>query len=78
MQQKQKEEQLKKAKERAMRKKRELELEEQKRKIQEYKAKKKQTEHLLANAAYVDFEDIANEEAYLQDEMQLPSINYAY
>lgn len=34
---------------------------EQKRKILEYKAKKKQTEHLLANAEYIDFEDIANQ-----------------
>ena len=67
---KQKEEQLKRQREKELRKKREMELEEQKRKIQEYKAKKKQTEILLANAAYVDFEDIANEEAYLQDEYQ--------
>ena len=59
-----------------MRKKKEMEMEEQKKKIQEYKAKKKQTEHLLANAAYVDFEDIANEEAYLQDDMQQPMNNY--
>ena len=48
-----------------MRKKRELELEMQKKRIQEYKAKKKQTELMLANANYVDFEDIANEEEYL-------------
>lgn len=53
-------------------------MEEQKKKIQEYKAKKKQTEQLLANAAYVDFEDIANEEAYLQDDMQQPMNNYGY
>ncbi len=53
-------------------------MEEQKKKIQEYKAKKKQTEHLLANAAYVDFEDIANEEAYLQDDMQQQINNYGY
>jgi hypothetical protein len=51
-----------------MKKKREIELELQKKRIQEYKAKKKQTEMMLANANYVDFEDIANEEEYLQDD----------
>jgi hypothetical protein len=51
-----------------MKRRRELELEIQKKRIQEYKAKKKQTEIMLANANYVDFEDIANEEEYLQDD----------
>ena len=51
-----------------MKSKRELELELQKKRILEYKAKKKQTEMMLANANYVDFEDIANEEEYLQDD----------
>jgi|LauGreDrversion4_2_1035121.scaffolds.fasta_scaffold63774_3 hypothetical protein len=51
-----------------MKKKREIELELQKKRIQEYKAKKKQTEMMLANANYVDFEDIANEEEYLMDD----------
>lgn len=51
-----------------MKKKREIELEMQKKRIQEYKAKKKQTEMMLANANYVDFEDIANEEEYLMDD----------
>lgn len=51
-----------------MRKRREMELEIQKKRIQEYKAKKKQTEMMLANANYVDFEDLANEEEYLQDD----------
>jgi len=41
---------------------------EQKRKILEYKAKKKQTEHLLANAEYIDFEDIANQTPDLEYE----------
>ena len=48
-----------------MKRKRELELELQKKRILEYKAKKKQTEMMLANANYVDYEDIANEEEYL-------------
>jgi len=44
-----------------MKRKREIELEAQKRRIQEYKTKKRQTEHLLANAEYIDFEDLANQ-----------------
>ena len=31
------------------------------------KAKKKQTEHLLANAEYIDYEDIANQTPDLED-----------
>jgi len=68
MQKKAQEEELKKKKEKEMKRKRELELELQKKRINEYKAKKKQTEMMLANANYVDFEDIANEEEYLQDD----------
>jgi hypothetical protein len=68
LQKKAQEEELKKKKEKEMKRKRELELELQKKRILEYKAKKKQTEMMLANANYVDFEDIANEEEYLQDD----------
>ena len=56
-----------KKQEKLVKKKREQELEDQKRKIMEYKAKKKQTEHLLANAEYIDYEDIANQTPDLED-----------
>lgn len=39
----------------------EKEKEVQKKRIQEYKEKKRQTEELLANANYVDLEDLQNE-----------------
>ena len=68
MHKKAQEEELKKKKDKEMKRKRELELELQKKRINEYKVKKKQTEMMLANANYVDFEDIANEEEYLQDD----------
>ena len=56
-----------KKQEKLVKKKREQELEDQKRKIMDYKAKKKQTEHLLANAEYIDYEDIANQTPDLED-----------
>ena len=64
-----KEVEAKKEKERQLKVRREKELEDQKRKIIEYKLKKRQTEQLLANANYVDFEDIANEDADINQEM---------
>lgn len=45
-----------------MRKKQKQESEAQKKKIAEYHQKKRQTEELLANANYVDFEDLENDE----------------
>ncbi|CDW78383.1 kinesin motor domain containing protein [Stylonychia lemnae] len=51
-----------KEKERMRRKMKEQEQEIQKKKIQEYHYKKRQTEELLANANYVDFEDVQNDE----------------
>ena len=59
---KQKENEMKKLKEKMKKKQKEAMMHEQKKKIAEYKIKMKQTEELLANANYIDFEDLQDEE----------------